>query len=105
MDVVKGNGICYKATFDVAHYQRTGEIIYTSPRQPCETSLAPEIISMLQNGEIGAKRLKSMLDKDKFLHIANQLRMTDNRLAVYFGCTPEVIRALKKRFGMQNVYN
>ncbi|HBS60215.1 MAG TPA: hypothetical protein DEA44_13220 [Firmicutes bacterium] len=105
MDVVKGNGICYKATFDVVHYQKTGEIIYTSPRQPCETSLAPEIISMLQNGEIGAKRLKSMLDKDKFLHIANQLRMTDNRLAVYFGCTPEVIRALKKRFGMQNVYN
>lgn len=92
------NGTCYRATFDVAHYQKTGEIVYTSPRQPCNPDWEPAIMDMLQNGEIGAKRISYMLNKDKFLHIAKQTRMTDNRLAMYFGCKPEVIRALKKRY-------
>lgn len=99
------HSVCYQATFDVAHYQKTGEVVYTSPRRPCETNLPPEIIRLLQNGEVGAKRLKSMLNKEKFMHIAGQMRMTDNRLAMYFGCTPEAIRALKDRFGMQHGCN
>jgi hypothetical protein len=102
---VRGNGTCYQTTFDVAHYQKTGEIIYTSPRRPCTVNLAPEILEMLQNGDVGAKRIGYMMDKEKFLHFAKQIRMTDNRLANYFGCTPEVIRALKKRYGALNAYN
>lgn len=92
------NGICYRATFDVEHYRKTGEIIYTSPWQVYENDFAPEILDMLQNGDVGAKRVSYMMDKHKFLHIAQQTRMTDNRLAMYFGCTPEVIRALKRRY-------
>lgn len=95
------NGTCYRATFDVAHYQATGEIVYTSPRRPCDAGLEPEILDMLQTGEVGSKRVSYMMDKDRFLHIANQTRMTDNRLAMYFSCTPEVIRALKKRYGFE----
>jgi hypothetical protein len=92
------NGTCYRATFDVAHYQKTGEIVYTSPREPYGSNLGPEIMKMLQNEEIGAKRLSYMMNREKFLHIANQTRMTDARLAMYFGCSPEVICALKKRY-------
>ncbi len=102
---VNKNGTCYQTTFDIAHYQKTGEIIYTSSPRPCAVNLAPEILDMLQNGDIGAKRINYMLDKEKFLHIAKQVRMTDNRLAMYFGCTPEVIRALKRRYGVLNAYN
>jgi|GEM_PF-3704074 len=94
------NGTCYRATFDVEHYQKTGEIVYTSPRQPYGANLGPEIMEMLQTGEIGAKRLSYMMNREKFLHISNQTRMTDARLALYFGCTPEVIRALKKRYNI-----
>lgn len=99
------NGTCYRATFDVAHYQATGEIVYTSPRRPCNTDLEPEILEMLQYGNVGAKRLGYLMNKDKFLHIANQTRMTDHRLAMYFSCTPEVIYALKKRYGVLDAYN
>lgn len=99
------NGTCYRATFDVMHYQKTGEIVYITPPQPYGTNLEPEILNMLQNGDVGAKRLSYMMNKEKFLHIANQTRMTDDRLAMYFGCTTEVIRALKRRYGELNAYN
>lgn len=105
MQCVNDNGVCYRATFDVEHYQKTGEIVYTSNRERYEVNLAPEILDMLQNGEVGAKRISYMMNKEKFLHIANQTRMTDNRLAMYFGCTPEVIRALKTRYAEENTYN
>lgn len=107
MESVKGieNGRCYRATFDVAHYQKTGQIVYTSSPQPFETNLEPEIMDLLQYGDVGTKRISYMLDKDKFLHIANQTRMTDKRLAMYFGCTAEVICALKKRYGVPDAYN
>lgn len=102
---VSENGTCYRATFDVEHYQKTGEIMYTSPRRPCEVNLPPEILDMLQKGDVGEKRISYMMDKEKFLHITKQVRMTDNRLAMYFGCTPAVIRALKRRYGALNAYN
>jgi hypothetical protein len=92
------NGTCYRATFDVAHYQQTGEIVYTSPREPYRANLDPAIMDMLQDCDIGPKRLTYLLDKQKFLHIAGQTRMTDSRLAMYFNCPVQVIQALKKRY-------
>jgi hypothetical protein len=99
------NGECYRATFDVAHYQKTGEIIYTSPRQRYEAGLGSEIMNMLQHEDVGSKRLGYMMDKEKFLHICNQTRMTDDRLAMYFGCKREVIQALKRRYGALDTRN
>jgi hypothetical protein len=92
------NGTCYRATFDVAHYRKTGEIVYTSPREPYRADLDPAILDMLQNCEIGPKRLTYLLNKGKFLHIAAQSRMNNTRLSLYFGCPVEVITALKKKY-------
>jgi hypothetical protein len=93
------NGTCYRATFDVAHYQKTGEIVYTSSREPYRADLDAVIMDMLQNCDIGPKRLSYLMSREKFLHIAGQTRMTDDRLAMYFGCPQEVIQALKNRYG------
>lgn len=92
------NGVCFRATFDVKHYQETGQIIYTSPREPYRADLDPTILIMMQNCEIGPKRLSYLLNKDKFLHIASQVRMNDAKLAVHFKCPVEVIRVLRKKY-------
>lgn len=96
------NGTCFRATIDVAHYRRTGEVVYTTPREPYRLDLEPEILDMLQNSDIGAKRLGYLMNREKFLHITQQVRMNDERLAAYFGCQVEVIRAFKKRYASQN---
>lgn len=98
MEQLFQSGTCYRATFDVQHYQATGEIVYTSPVEPYQADYEPEIMEMLQNGDIGPKRLTYLLNSEKFLHIARQTRMTDARLAMYFGCSVDVIRAFKRRY-------
>lgn len=93
------NGRCFRATFDVEHYVKTGEIICTSPWEPYQADFDPVIMDMLQNCDIGPKRLSFLLNRNKFLHIAAQARMNDHNLALYFNCPLEVIKALKMKFG------
>lgn len=98
MDNAGQNGTCFRATIDIAHYEKTGQIVYTTPPQPYRADLEPEILDMLQNSDVGAKRLGYLMNREKFLHIAQQARMNDARLASYFGCSTEVVQALKKRY-------